>query len=66
MSYTARFSPEAFVAAGQEVARLMRLKPDAYAVDATEQTGGNVLIAVSFMDGTNNRFHVDQLGVIHR
>jgi hypothetical protein len=66
MTTTTRCSPEAFIGAAREVERLMRLNNQAYAVDITEQAGGNILVVVSFMDTHGNHFHVDQLGVIHR
>lgn len=67
---TSRVSPEALIGAAAEVALLkLAREPTAqpYAVDLTEQTGGNVLVVVSFMgDPQFDRFHVDQLGVVHR
>lgn len=60
-----RLSPEAMIYAAEEV-NLKSLGRNAYAVDLHEQTGGNVLVVISFMHGSTDRFHVDQLGVIHR
>jgi hypothetical protein len=64
-----RLAPEALMPVALEVRRVARRLDSAsqpYAVDLHEQTGGNVLVVLSFMGGDQDRFHVDQLGVIHR